>query len=447
MLTTIRRPPRDDVLIAAAGLTGGLVMWGFGLTTGSHHPEGNYSWLTLLPLGLMTACEAFRRTAPALTLPVGLAALALDSVFGSLLVTIVMFTDVVYACVLYGGRRPARAVPVAAVAVTVALTLVLGAVSRDPQSLVIGLLAALVLVAPSWTGLIVRQHRETADAATLRAEQTALLAELDRRQAVTGERSRMARELHDLVANHLSAIAIHSTAALSVDKREGPARDALGVIRENSVLGLAEMRRLIGLLRDPAEGPDSLEPAAAPSLDAADTLVEQARAAGAESGLRFTLRDERTRDAPPVPSPVGLAAYRILQESLTNALKHAAPGRVLVVLHQREDALAVVVSSGYAPTPGGTGTGPRAPGSGAGLIGMRERVALLGGEFQAGPDPDGRRWRVQALLPVEHPAAAAGSEPRNQPVSQPSSQPSNQPVSQPVSQPGTGQTRNSEGVA
>ncbi|MDF3144223.1 histidine kinase dimerization/phosphoacceptor domain-containing protein, partial [Streptomyces sp. T21Q-yed] len=113
------------------------------------------------------------------------------------------------------------------------------------------------------TGWLVRNHRDAAEAARLRAEQTALLAEMDRTQAVTSERARMARELHDMVANHLSAIAIHSTAALSLDDPK-TSREALSVIRENSVEGLAEMRRLIGILRDSS---GDTAPVAAPTLN------------------------------------------------------------------------------------------------------------------------------------------------------------------------------------
>ncbi|MDQ0907593.1 signal transduction histidine kinase [Streptomyces canus] len=202
----------------------------------------------------------------------------------------------------------------------------------------------------------------------------------DRTQAVTAERARMARELHDMVANHLSAIAIHSTAALSIDD-PATSREALSVIRENSVDGLAEMRRLIGILRD-----GDHEPSAVPTLDGLTALVDGARA----NGLDVTL-DACHHGA--VPAPVELAAYRIVQESLTNALKHACPGRVRVSLAQRDGELTVAVSSPY-----GDRDDPRAPGSGAGLVGMRERAALLGGTFDAGPD--GPHWTVRATLPL-----------------------------------------------
>ncbi|NEE16070.1 two-component sensor histidine kinase, partial [Streptomyces sp. SID7499] len=163
-------------------------------------------------------------------------------------------------------------------------------------------------------------------AARLAAAQTARLAEMDRTQAVAAERARMARELHDMVANHLSAVAIHSTAALSIDDPD-TSRNALKVIRENSVEGLSEMRRLIGLLR---EGGEDQAPAAAPTLAALDSLIEQTNVNGASGGLVCTLEDTREEAAGALPTPVELAAYRIVQESLTNALKHAAPGPVVV---------------------------------------------------------------------------------------------------------------------
>lgn len=397
MPPTLPRPHPVDVRIAVAGLLGGLVMWSFGLYTHSGRGHVIPPYGTLLPLTLMAGCELLRRAAPAVAIITGVVALSADMILGSLLVTVLMFTDIVYAAVLYGSKRMTRSVPAVSIVITAGITITLALTQRNAQALSGGLICALISVAPAWSGIIVRQHRDTADAATLRAEQTTLLAELDRRQAVTAERARMARELHDMVANHLSAIAIHSTAALSIDRREGPARDALGVIRENSVQGLSEMRRLIGLLRD-TEG--TAAPAAAPTLAALDALLEHARAGGAEHGLAFDLRDDRPPDAPPPSTPVELAAYRIVQESLTNALKHAARGEVLVLLEQDERALVVTVGS-----PSGDRDGPRAPGSGSGLVGMRERAELLGGSFEAGLEPaadgDGKVWRVRAVLPVD----------------------------------------------
>ncbi|WP_259370648.1 histidine kinase [Streptomyces sp. SCUT-3] len=399
------RPHRDDVLIAAAGLLGGLVMWSLDLYTVGP-PREDPGWRPLVPLVVMTAAELLRRTAQPWALLPATAALVADQLSGSLLPTVLMFTDVVYAAVLYGSRRTARRVPQAGMLVTVASTAVSFAVWQQAEALVVGVLCGLLTVGPAWTGVLIRDHRDAAAAERLRAEQTALLAEMDRRQAVGAERARMARELHDVVANHLSAIAIHSTAALSLYGSGGedgdPARSSLETIRGSSVQGLAEMRRLIGLLRD-SEG--DREPSAAPTLAGLDALVEQARSAGAADGLEFRLHNGAPDDGD-VPAPVALAAYRIVQESLTNALKHAAPGPVEVRVEPQDGSLAVTVRSAFRPDPGA-----RAPGAGAGLVGMRERAVLLGGVFGAGPLPgplpgartDGTgtgTWQVRAVLPL-----------------------------------------------
>ncbi|QHC25428.1 sensor histidine kinase [Streptomyces sp. GS7] len=394
------RPHRLDVIIASGGLLVGLLLWTLDLY-GGPPVLGLPAPLTLLALTAMSTAELMRRTAPMAALAVAVPALALDIAAGTLVATVLMFTDVVYAAVLYGPPAAARRIPVHSVLVTVLATIVLTAVWRDPQVVLISIGIALITTAPAWTGLIIRNHRDAAQTARLRAEQTALLAEMDRTQAVAGERARMARELHDLVANHLSAIAIHATAAQTIDD-PAATREALGVIRENSVQGLAEMRRLIGLLRDPKATGNNDEPAATPTLDGLEALVDQARTNGAGSGLTFVLDDARRLTGPDAepkpPAPVELAAYRIVQESLTNALKHAAPGRVRVrIAHGPEGALVVLVRSPYADRPR-----PRAPGSGAGLVGMRERIALLGGEFDAGPEsgPEGRDWLVRATMPA-----------------------------------------------
>lgn len=377
------RPHRFDVYIAAGGLLGGLLLVGIGLgTRPSSDPITLFDgpWPVLVPLTVLAGCELLRRTAPRTALLTGTAAICADLVTQGNLATILMFTDVVYAAVLYGPLASARRIQWITGLLTVAGTLVPFAVWRVPEALLIGVVVGVVAYGPAATGWIVRNHRDAAEAARLRAEQTALLAEMDRAQAVTAERARMARELHDMVANHLSAIAIHSTAALSIDD-PATSREALSVIRENSVDGLAEMRRLIGILRD-----GDHEPAAVPTLDGLTALVDGARA----NGLDVTL-DACHHSA--VPAPVELAAYRIVQESLTNALKHACPGRVRVRLAQQDGELTVAVSSPY-----GDRDGPRAPGSGAGLVGMRERAALLGGTFDAGPD--GPHWTVRATLPL-----------------------------------------------
>ncbi|MEU2587688.1 histidine kinase [Streptomyces avermitilis] len=390
MAVRLPRPHHDDVRIAVGGLLGGLLLWGLGLSPRNPHDSvvlWPAHWAVLVPLVVTAGCELLRRTRPRAALLIGTAAVVADTVTLGSVVTVVMFTDLMYAAVLYGTPASARRLPWLTGLLTVVGGVGPAAVWGDPDGLLIGVGVGVVALAPAATGSVVRNHREAAEAARLRAEQTALLAEMDRSQAVTAERARMARELHDMVANHLSAIAIHSTAALSIDE-PGTSREALGVIRENSVAGLAEMRRLIGILRD---GDGEGEPVATPTLDGLAALVDGART----NGLDVTLDADPGR----VPAPVELAAYRIVQESLTNALKHASPGRVAVTLAERDGSLAVRVSSPY-----GDRDRPRAPGSGAGLVGMRERVALLHGTFEAGPEDSGRGkvWTVRATLPITH---------------------------------------------
>ncbi|MGW7409103.1 sensor histidine kinase [Streptomyces sp. NPDC054833] len=384
MALTLPRPHRDDIRIAVGGFLGGVLMWGLGLSPREVTDSlvlWPQRWAVLVPLAVTAACELLRRTRPRFAMLVGTAMLTVDTVTQGSVVTVVLFTDLMYAAVLYGTPASARRIPWITGLLTVIGGVVPAALWRDPAGLLIGVGVGVVAFAPAATGSVVRDHRDAAEAARLRAEQTALLAEMDRVQAVTAERARVARELHDMVANHLSAIAIHSTAALSIDDPR-TSKEALAVIRENSVEGLAEMRRLIGILRD--RGGEH-EPAVTPTLDGLTTLVDGARA----NGLDVTLDADHGR----VPAPVELAAYRMVQESLTNALKHAGPGRVTVRLAQRDGMLDLCVTSPY-----GHRDAPRAPGSGAGLTGMRERATLLGGRFAAGPE-DGL-WAVRATLPV-----------------------------------------------
>ncbi|WP_345288816.1 sensor histidine kinase [Kitasatospora albolonga] len=199
-------------------------------------------------------------------------------------------------------------------------------------------------------------------------------------QAVTDERLRIARELHDMVAHSLGVIALQAGAAKRViDRRPEAAREALGTIETTGRETLAGLRRMLVALRT--------EEPLAPDLGVADLfrLAESTTAAG----LRVELR--RTGEAVPLPPEVDVSAYRIVQESLTNVLKHARTDHCLVTVDQLPDALLLEVTDHGA----GPGSGP----TGFGLVGMRERVALLHGEFTAGPLPGGG-FRVTVRLPL-----------------------------------------------
>jgi signal transduction histidine kinase len=225
-------------------------------------------------------------------------------------------------------------------------------------------------------------------------EERARRLEMERDQqaqiAAATERARIARELHDVVAHNVSVMVVQAEgAAYAMDTAPENTRKALGAIADTGRSALAEMRRLLGVLRTKDGEADR---APQPGIDQLEDLLEQVRSTGLPVDFKI--------DGVPVelPQGVALAAYRIVQESLTNALKHAAPGPVVVRLGWAGPLLAVEVSSVF-----GDRAGPRAPGSGAGLVGMRERVALLGGAIETGPvrtDDGPRIWRVRAELPV-----------------------------------------------
>ncbi|MEU3552659.1 sensor histidine kinase [Streptomyces fragilis] len=388
-----RRPRPFDVATALAGLALGLLLWAVGLET--YPARQTPSWWVLVPLAVMSALEPLRRVRPRAALAAGTVALVADQFTTGSLVTLLLFTDLLYAAAVYGSARLARRLPVVTGGLTLA-AIAWGVLTwRDAYSLMLGLGVGLAVFGPAATGALVRHHRDAARAARREAEQTARLAELDRAQAVNAERTRMARELHDVIAGHLSAVAVHSTAALSLDDAD-TSREALGVIRENSVAALTEMRRMIGLLR---AGGEDLEPSAAPTLEGVAPLAEGVRAAGFPVTVRLRLRpgagDDAQEGGARLPSPVELAAYRIVQESLTNVLKHAGPGPVTVAVERDGGALRVAVTSALT-APGGRPA--RVPGAGAGLTGMRERALLVGGTFEAGPQGGG--WVVRAVLPV-----------------------------------------------
>jgi signal transduction histidine kinase len=227
--------------------------------------------------------------------------------------------------------------------------------------------------------------------------QRALAAQTERaegeraRRAVLEERTRIARELHDVVAHHLSLIAVRAeTAPYRLTGLPEPARAEFGSLSEVAREALAEMRRLLGVLRH--DQPAELAPQ--PELADLPLLVGTAR----QAGLSVELSVPPELDQ--VPSGVGVCAYRIVQESLSNASQHAPGAAVTVSVDHDSGAVLLRVANG----PGGS-VGPSGidHGPGHGLTGMRERVALLGGSLSAGPSPDGG-FVVSAVLPLGHTA-------------------------------------------
>jgi signal transduction histidine kinase len=241
-------------------------------------------------------------------------------------------------------------------------------------------------------GESVRSRRVIAAEARERAELAERTREEVARARVDAERLRIAREVHDTVAHAVAIINVQSGVTAHVlDKRPEQAREALRAIEETSSRALQEMRAILGVLRDDDDGR-----APQPGLDQIDELTAKAR----EAGLDVTL--DASPPTAPLPGAVGSAAYRILQESVTNVIRHVGPTRVTVALNPGTDALEIRVTDEGRRPGGGNGsahggTGPREPGRG--ILGMRERCRLLGGEFDAGPTPGGG-FEVTARLPL-----------------------------------------------
>ncbi len=228
------------------------------------------------------------------------------------------------------------------------------------------------------------------------------LAEQERRhsgeRALLEERQRIARELHDVVAHHMSVIAIQAEAAPYKTADPPPELvESFGDIRASALAGLSELRRVLGVLR--TGGQDT---APQPGLAELEALLDSARS----GGVSVTV----TRSGNPVTLPEGvdLSAYRIVQEALSNAMRHAPESHVQVRLDYRPDALALEIGNDATlrAVPVLVGSGDPAAGGGHGIVGMRERATMLGGSLDAGPTDDGG-FLVAAVLPVSPPEEAA----------------------------------------
>jgi signal transduction histidine kinase len=239
-------------------------------------------------------------------------------------------------------------------------------------------------------GESVRSRRVIAAEAERRAELAERTREEEARARVDAERLRIAREVHDTVAHAIAIINVQSGVTAHVlDKRPERAREALRAIEQTSSRALREMRTILGVLRD--DGRDDVDGRGPhPGLAQIDELTAKARDAGLDIKL------EETAPATPLPSAVDSVAYRILQESITNVIRHVGPTRVTVAVNPGVDALEIRVTNEGRRVPADT-TAAAEPGHG--IMGMRERCQLLGGELDAGPTPGGG-FEVTARLPL-----------------------------------------------
>ncbi|MFD4502419.1 sensor histidine kinase [Streptomyces sp. NPDC058457] len=397
----LRWLPHGVLCLAAFGVTlGGIAQ----LSDNGHLGPGLASLLGLAPGGAVVL--AMWRPVPAWWLSTGAMLVGAVALHGRLGMTAqALFTwpwttagIIAHLLVLLLLTLRVRArVAVEALAVTVVVTWLLdgvwGAPPHQSTSVVTVVLAAIVVA----LGTALRGRREA------RAElgrQASLTEEERARRTLLEERSRIARELHDVVAHHMSVISIQAQVAPHlVENPSDELRENLDGIRQNALEALTELRRVLGVLRsespdedapdDPGTGPHSPQP----TLDRLDTLVENTRAAG----LTVTARTNGERR--PMQSGVELSAYRIVQEALSNVLRHAPGATAHVEIEYIPYGLLVSVANSRPTRPA-----PPSPGAGHGLLGMRERAAMLGGSLTAGPRPDGG-YRVFAELPAAAPGA------------------------------------------
>ncbi len=240
----------------------------------------------------------------------------------------------------------------------------------------------VIILAPALAGMLLqRSRRQTAEVRRL-AEELTVERERHAEAAAAAERNRIARELHDVISHSVSVMVVQAGAAEKLLPGGSPAREQVHAVRETGKGALAELRRQLGLLR---EGGSASGVAPMPGLGDLARLTESMQAELEVSG-----------DLEAVDSPgLELAAYRVVQEALTNARRHANGGPVHVRVERAPTALAItVVDSGGAPVE------PDLRGAGQGLRGVRERVALYGGRLEAGPRTDAPGWRLHAELPV-----------------------------------------------
>ena len=283
-----------------------------------------------------------------------------------------------------------------------------GAAEMATTAVVFFVFCAVCALATWAFGLVRRSRRETIAALRDRAERLEVERDQQARIATSAERTRIAREMHDIVAHSLSVVVAQADGGRYAAAADPDAATrALGTIAETGRAALADMRRLLGVLREPERVPTASGTLPAVGTGAApgggsgaapytpqpaehdlESLVEQVRASGVRASL---VRMGTPRRLPP---GIGLTVYRICQEALTNTLKHAGPDPTVTVLAQWQPAALVLQI-----TDDGRGAAADSDGAGHGLLGMRERASMVGGTLSAGPRPGGG-FRVRAELPL-----------------------------------------------
>ena len=377
-------PVRVDAVFAGVLLLAGVLAALFG--------EDKARGAQLISMVGVTVPVAFRRRRPiAAALTMALALLLATALGGAptQATGIVALIALVSGAYMLGARTQGRVLAAGTIALIVALAV--DAIVEESQTVSALLFFTFFVVGlPVAAGQATRSRAQLADELADRAVALERAREGEAQAAVQEERARIARELHDVVAHDVSVMVVQAAAAKRIVEREPDrAEEAIVSIEGTGREALAEMRRLLGVLR---RGHEDLALAPQPSLSRVDALLARTRAAGLDVAL------ERSGDDTPLPAGVDLAAYRVVQEALANVVRHAGAEHAHVRLTYDPRAVVVeVVDDGRGAANGGSKAGH-------GLIGLRERVDLNGGDFEAGPRAEGG-FGVRARLPVAGVAA------------------------------------------
>jgi len=365
---------------------GGLAWWVIDAAVYANKPGGETGplWFDVLAILFFTTPFLARRRFPVASLVVPALAIGLSSFVDSGLVKhpFISFAFGLAICFRF-GMRPWRLQSLAGLALVLGVAALVELIA--PEGKVGDFIWDAITFSIAWViGFAVGEKYREVD----EAKERAALAEREReeraRRAVTDERARIARELHDVVGHSVSVMTVQASAVRRLlDQDQERVSEALLVVEQTGREALAEMRRMVGVLRHAEEAP-ALAPQ--PSLGEIERLVQHARDRG--------LQVELSVDGDPVELPTGidLTAYRLVQEGLTNAIKHARAQQAEVVIRYEDGHVELTVSDD------GVGGGDGG-GSGHGLVGMQERVHVYGGELEAGPRPEGG-FRLRARLPV-----------------------------------------------
>jgi signal transduction histidine kinase len=374
------------IVDAGTGIVGaGLIAfaaWGSPRLIGSETIAGPSWLLALLPL-LTGAALVLRRRAPLLMWLAIWAGIAVLFLFAGNSLRGLAFMFVLFSAAYSLGAHASLRHAVAGLVLAAPVLGVIshagkGGLAYPSHSGSSGVAFSFLQVLAFWlAGVFVHARGQAAALATRSAE-----LQRQAEQAAAAERTRIARELHDIVAHHLSVIVLQAAGARASGK---PAEVTLEKIENSARQALAETRRLLGVLRDPDEV-TGLAPQ--PGVGQLDALAASVRAAGLPVHLVID------GDPAALPAAVDVSVYRIVQEALTNVLKHAGPARAEVAIGCAADNVTVEVTDNGTAEPGS-----RVPADGHGLAGMRERAAVFGGELAAGPRPGGG-FAVRARLPL-----------------------------------------------